>query len=149
MSRLIVLSFDDFSLSTKPSECVITHWCEHVAMRPKAQISATPTTKLTAKPHTKPTKSSKMNRFAKWNSWRNATMSQVIFSKMYCGKIRLQKRGRLWAQSRTSNRKAWFRYPASLVRRFWEMEPRSSCMNSSVTLPEVFSYISPQLISWR
>ena len=25
------------------------------------------------------------------------------------------------AQSRTSNRKAWFRYPASLVRRFWEM----------------------------
>ena len=25
------------------------------------------------------------------------------------------------AQSRKSNRKAWFRYPASLVRRFWEM----------------------------
>ena len=25
------------------------------------------------------------------------------------------------AQSRTSNHKAWFRYPASLVRRFWEM----------------------------
>ena len=25
------------------------------------------------------------------------------------------------AQSRTSNRTAWFRYPASLVRRFWEM----------------------------
>ena len=24
-------------------------------------------------------------------------------------------------QSRTSNHKAWFRYPASLVRRFWEM----------------------------
>ena len=28
---------------------------------------------------------------------------------------------RFGAQSRTSNRKAWFRYPASLVRRFWEM----------------------------
>ena len=27
----------------------------------------------------------------------------------------------LWAQSRTSNHKAWFRYPASLVRKFWEM----------------------------
>ena len=27
----------------------------------------------------------------------------------------------LGAQSRTSNRKAWFRYPASLVRKFWEM----------------------------
>ena len=24
-------------------------------------------------------------------------------------------------QSRTSNHKAWFRYPTSLVRRFWEM----------------------------
>ena len=27
----------------------------------------------------------------------------------------------LGTQSRTSNRKAWFHYPASLVRRFWEM----------------------------
>ena len=27
----------------------------------------------------------------------------------------------LGAQSRTSNRKAWFRYPASLVWKFWEM----------------------------
>ena len=27
----------------------------------------------------------------------------------------------LRAQSHTSKRKAWFRYPASLVRRFWEM----------------------------
>ena len=27
----------------------------------------------------------------------------------------------LRVQSRTSNHKAWFRYPASLVRRFWEM----------------------------
>ena len=25
------------------------------------------------------------------------------------------------AQSRTSNHKAWFRYPVSLVRKFWEM----------------------------
>ena len=65
---IIIVSFDDFSLSTKPSEYVIIHWCEHVAMKPKAQISATPTTKLTAKPLTKPTKSSKMNPFAKWNS---------------------------------------------------------------------------------
>ena len=27
----------------------------------------------------------------------------------------------LWVQSRTPNSKAWFRYLASLVRRFWEM----------------------------
>ena len=33
--------------------------------------------------------------------------------------IKLNKSVR--AQSRTSNRKAWFRYPASLVRKFWEM----------------------------
>ena len=89
---IIIVSFDDFSLSTKPSEYVIIHWCELVAMKPKAQISATPTTKLTAKPLTKPTKSSKMNPFAKWNSWRNATMSQVIFfKKCIVGKLGCKK----------------------------------------------------------
>ena len=38
------------------------------------------------------------------------TMGQIIYSHY-----------RFRAQSLTSNRKAWFRYPASLVRRFWEM----------------------------
>ena len=38
-----------------------------------------------------------------------------------CIAAKIRKKVQLRAQSRTSKHKAWFRYPASLVRKFWKM----------------------------